>query len=109
MFTKDCGPCLPVYLQRTAVLISRFVYKGPQSLSSAIHLQRTAALCWGIHFQRTAVLVFAIHLQRTAALVWCYLFAKDRCPCLRLFICKGLRYLSYVIHLQRTAVLILCH
>ena len=43
---KDCGPCLVV-----------FIYKGLQSLSSGIHLQRTASLSSGIHLQRTAVFV----------------------------------------------------
>ena len=51
----------------------------------------------------------AIHLQRTDVLVLCYSFAKDCCPCLVLFICKGLLSLSCAIHLQRTAVLDFCY
>ena len=98
LFTKDRSPCLLL-----------FICKGPQPLCCGIHSQRTAVLSFAIHLQWTTVLVFAIHLQRTAVLVWCYLFAKDRHPCLMLFICKGLSSLSYVIHLQRTAVLFLCY
>ena len=80
MFTKERGRCLPVYLQRTAVLISGFVYKGrspclllfickgPRPLCCGIHSQRTAVLVFAVHLKRTAVLVFAIHLQRTLSL-----------------------------------------
>ena len=85
---KGRGRCLHVYLQRTAVLISRFVYKGPRPclllfickgprpLCCGINSQRTAVLVFAIHLQRTNVLVFAIDLQRAAVLVCCYLFAK---------------------------------
>ena len=67
--------------------------------------------------------------KRTSVLGICYLFTKDcspslpviytkaavlvtrfvykgLCPCLSLFICKGLLSLSFAIHLQRTAVLV---
>ena len=65
-FAKDCCPYFPFCLRRTAVLVlCLFIYKGLLSLSCAIHLQRTAAL------------------------VLSYSFAKDHCPCLVLFICKG--------------------
>ena len=93
MFTKDHGPCLPVYLQRTTVFISHFVYKGPQSLSSAIHLQRTAVLVLRYSFSKDAVLVLCYLFAKDAALVLGYLFAKDCGPCLMLFICKRPWYL----------------
>ena len=107
MFTKDRGPCLPVYLQRTLslflVLFTKdrslclllFICKRPRPLCCDIHLQRTAALVVAIHLQRTLSLSGAIYLQRTAVLVLGYSFAKDRGPCL--------------ISLQRTAVLVLCN
>ena len=94
LFTKDCGPSLPV------------LYTG-------------CCPCYPFCLQRTVILVFR------------YSFAKDRCPCLLLFICKGLlslsfgysfskdfcpclvlftfkgpRSLSSAIHLQKTAVLV---
>ena len=97
MFTKDRGRCLPVYLQRTAVLICCFVYKGPHSLSSAIHLQRTMAL------------VLCVFILKGPLPCLCYSFAKDHCSCLVLFICKGPSSLSKATHLQRTAVLVLCY
>ena len=52
-----------------------FICKGPLSLSGAIYLQKTAVLVLG------------------------YSFAKDCGPCLMLFVCKGLRYLSCAISL----------
>ena len=130
---KGRGHCLPVYLQRTLSLfpilftkdrspcLLLFICKGPRPLCCDIHsqrtavlvfaidLQRTTVLVFAIDLQRTTVLVFAIDLQRTAVLVWCYLFAKDHRPCLRLPTCNRPPSLSYVIHLQRTTVLILCH
>ena len=96
LFTKDCSPCLLL-----------FICKGPQPLCCGIHSQRTAVLFFAIHLQRTAVLVFAIRLQRTAVLVLCYSFAKDRRPCLMLFICKGPRYLFCAIGLQRKLLFLL--
>ena len=110
LFTKGCGPSLPVLYTKAAVLIIRFVYKGLWSLSFAIHLQRTAVLVFCYSFAKDCCpCLFAIQLQRTAVLVLCYLLAKDCGPCLLLFICKGLRSLSSGIHLQRTAVLVLCY
>ena len=59
LFTKDCGPSLPVSYVKAAVLITRFVYKGRGpclslfickgllSLSFTIHLQRTLSLSFG--------------------------------------------------------------
>ena len=85
LFTKDCGPSLPVLYKKTAVLITRLVYKGLWSLS------------------------FAIHMQKTAVLVFHYPFAKDCCPYLVVYICKGLLSLSSAIHLQKTVVLVLYH
>ena len=82
-FTKDCGLLFSaIHSQRTAVLVYLF------------RLQRTAVLIFPSVYKRTASLSCAIHLQRTAALVLCYPFAKDCCPCLEQFICKGLRSLS---------------
>ena len=100
MFTKGRGPSLPVYLQRTTVLISRFVYKGPQSLSSAIHLQRTNALVLWYSFSKNHCPCLCYSFAKDAVLVWCYLFAKDCHPCLRLPTCKGPPSLSYVVHLH---------
>ena len=119
---KDYGPCLLL-----------FIYKGLQSLSFAIHLQRTVSSSLAIHLQRTVALSFAIHLQRTVVLAFCHSSAKDCGPCLLLFICKGrghclcyssakdcgpcllpfickgLRSLSFAIHLQRPVVLVFCY
>ena len=49
-----------------------------------------------------------VHSQayRTAVPATWYSFAKDRGPCLLLFICKGLWPLSSGIHLQRTVALV---
>ena len=110
LFTKDCGPSLPILYTKAAVLITRFVYKGPWSMSFAIHLQRTAVLVfWLFIFKGLLSLSSAIYLQRTTVLVLCYSFAKDCSPCLMLYICKGLLSLSSAIGLQRTVVLVLCH
>ena len=110
LFTKDCVASLPVLYTKAAVLITRFVYKGPRSLSFAIHLQRTAVLVfWLFVFKGLLSSSSAIYLQRTAVLVFCYSFAKDCSPCLVVYICKGLLSLSCAIRLQRTVVLVLCH
>ena len=108
LFTKDYGPSLPVLYTKAAVLITRFVYKGPRSLSFAIHLQRTVVLVfWLFIFKGLLSLSSAIYLQRIVVLVLCYSFAKDCSPCLVVYICKGLLSLSCAICLQRTVVLVL--
>ena len=99
-----------LFLSRKAdVLITRFVYKRPQSLSLAIHLQRTGVLVfWLFIFKGLLSLSSAIYLQKTVVLVLCYSFAKDRSLCLVVYICKGLLSLPCAIRLQRTVVLVLC-
>ena len=70
LFTKDCGPSLPVLYTKAALLVTHFVYKGLRSLSSAIHLQRTDVLVFCYSFAKDCCpCLFAIQLQRTAVLV----------------------------------------
>ena len=106
------------YIQRP-VLITRFVYKGLRPYLVLFICKGLLSLYFAIHLQITAVLVFllfickgllsmssAIYLQRTAVLDFCYSFAKDRCPCLVLFVCKGLRPCLVPLVCKETAVLI---
>ena len=108
LFAKNCSLCFLLY-----------VCKGLQSLSFAIHLQRSAlrplssatrlqrsvVLVSGFRLQRTDVFVStfvckglrslfsAISLQKPAVHVFQFPFAKNCCPCFRLFqtkVCKGL-------------------
>ena len=76
LFTKDCGPSLPVLYTKAAVLITRFVYKGLRPCLVLFICKRLRSLSSGIHLQRTAVLVL------------CYSFAKDCSPCLVPLVCK---------------------
>ena len=100
-----------LFYTQAAVLVTRFVYKGPRPCLSLF-------ICKG----RSLSLSFTIHLQMTAlSLSFGYSFSNNFCPCLVLFTCKGprpcpllfickrLQSLSSGIHLQRTAVLVLCY
>ena len=106
---KGPRPGLPVYLQRTAVLISRFVYKG--------RLHSPCLLLFICKGHSPCVVVSILKGPLSLSLLF---ICKGRCPCLVLFICKGPLSLSRAIylqrplslskatHLQRTAVLVIC-
>ena len=82
-------------------LFPLFVYKGLQSLFSAIHLQRTAVLDFCYSFTKDCCSFFHYKLakdllsllstfrsQGTAALVFQFRFAKDCCLCFRFLLAK---------------------
>ena len=80
-FTKDCGPCLPISIEKNLLFL-------------IVLFCLLLCICKGLRPCST------LSLQRTVVLVFCYLHAKDCCP--------FLFFLFFAFCLQRIVVHVFC-